>query len=121
MSITPPRFLAVAAAAFALACLSHAGILFSGWQHGRARTAESVIAAVLALAGAAAWSSPRNKRPIARAALAFALLGSLLGAFTIAIGSGPQTPADFALHAFLLLGFGLGLVMAWHQRSEGPP
>jgi hypothetical protein len=53
--------------------------------------------------------------------LAFALLGSLLGAFTIAIGSGPQTPADFALYAFLLLGLGLGVVMAWHQRSEGPP
>jgi peptidoglycan/LPS O-acetylase OafA/YrhL len=91
------------------------------WEHGRAATAEGVIAAVLAFAGAAAWSSPRNKRPIARAALAFALLGSLVGAFTIAIGIGSQTPADLAVHAFLLLGPGLGLVMARQRRGEGPP
>jgi hypothetical protein len=59
MPINIRLLLAVAAAIFALASLSHAGILFSGWEHRRAVTAEGVIAIVLAVAGVAAWSWPR--------------------------------------------------------------
>lgn len=54
---------------------------------------------------------------IAPAALAFAFLGTLVGAFTIAVGIGPQTRADFVLHALLLLGLALGLVTTWPKRT----
>jgi hypothetical protein len=99
--------------------LSHAGILFSGWEHGRAATAEGVIAIVLAVAGVAAWNWPQRARYIAPAALAFAFLGTLVGAVTIAVGIGPQTRADLVLHALLLLGLALGLVTTWPKRT--PP
>ena len=101
--------LAVAAAAFALASLSHAGIWFSG-ELGPAATAEGIIAIVLAVAAVAAWSWPQRARHIAPAALAFAFLGPCVGAFTIAVGIGPQTQTDHVLHALLLLGLALGLV-----------
>ena len=79
---------------------------FPGWEHGPAATAEGVIAIVPAVA---AWSWPQRARHIGPAALAFACLGTLVGAFTIAVcigpqtradGIGPQTRADLVLHAF---------------------
>jgi len=121
MPIAAQLFLAVAAAAYALAALSHAGTLFSGWEHARAATAEAVLAAVLALAGAAAWRWPQRARSIALAALGFALFGTLVGTYTIAVGIGPQTRADLGLHALLLLGLALSLGTTWRLLDERPP
>jgi hypothetical protein len=91
---------------------------FFGWEHARAETAEGVIAIVLAFAGITAWRWPQRARHIALAALAFAFLGTLVGAFTIAVGIGPQTRADLVLHAFLLLGLALGLVTTWQSAAR---
>jgi hypothetical protein len=74
---------------------------------------------VLAVADVAAWSWPQRARHIAPAGLAFAFLGTLVGAFTIAVAIGPQTRADLVLHALSLLGLALGLVTTGPKRT--PP
>lgn len=78
--------LLVAAIAFALAASVHSGVLLTGWEHARAAIAEGVIAAVLTVGIVASLIWPTNARGIALAAEGFALLGTLVGAFTIAIG-----------------------------------
>jgi hypothetical protein len=53
----------------------------------------------------------------------FAFLSALVGAFTIALGVGPQTTADYVLHAVLLTLLVLGLVVALEITTlltEGP-
>lgn len=88
---------------FAAASLVHAGIILGGYEHSRAATAEGVIAAVLALGLIACIGAPKRARLIALAVQAFALLGTLVGAFTIAIGIGPQTAADKTFHVILVV------------------
>jgi hypothetical protein len=95
-------FLAVGAIAFAAASLVHKGILFDGYQHFQAGVAEGVIAAVLAVGLVAGLVSPRLARAAGLAAQGFALLGTCVGITMIAIGVGPQTSFDVALHAFFV-------------------
>jgi len=60
-------------------------------------------------------SAPRNESPCSRAqrrllglaAQAFALLGTLIGVFTIAVGVGPRTTPNIAYHLAMLV------VLAW--------
>ena len=49
--------------------------------------------------------------------LAVALLGTLVGLFTIAIGIGPQTVPDVAYHLVLLAALAAGLVVAVRCRA----
>src|SRR5438876_11425640 len=84
-------FLLFEAATFVVAALSHFGIFVSGYEHRAAGTAESVIAAVLLVGWATTWVGPTFTRGIGLAAQTFALLGTLVGLFTIAIGVGPRT------------------------------
>lgn len=105
--------LAVQTALFAAASLVHAGILASGFEHARAMIAEGVIGAVLALGLLALLIWPARGPIIALAAQGFALLGTLVGAFTIAIGVGPQTRGDAAFHVVLLLVLLAGMLAAW--------
>src|SRR5919198_6724808 len=79
-------FLLLEAASFILAGLVHFGVLARGYEHGSAAIAESVIGAVLLVALALTWGLPAWTRTVGLAAQGFGLLGTLVGAFTIAIG-----------------------------------
>jgi hypothetical protein len=107
------HFLAAETALFAVASLVHAGILASGFEHARAMIAEGVIGAVLGLGLLALLIWPARGPIIALSVQGFALLGTLVGAFTIAIGVGPQTRGDAVFHVVLLLVLLTGLLTAW--------
>jgi hypothetical protein len=111
-------FLFTEAAAFAVAALIHAGVLAGGYRHREAAIAESVIAAVLALGLLVSASSPRSSRAAGLAAQGFALLGTCVGIFTMAIGVGPQSRFDVGLHVgfVTLLVTGLVAVARRHAR-----
>ena len=104
-------FLLFEAAAFGAAALVHSGLLARGHEHGKAATAETVIAAVLLAALALSVLNARSSRRAGLAAQGFALLGTLVGIFTIAIGVGPRTTLDFALHAGFVATLVVGLVL----------
>jgi len=101
---------------YALASLTHAGVILEGHEHRQAMIAEAVISAALLLGLIAlvlrrAWS-----RKVAITAQSFALLGTLVGAYTIAVGVGPQTTLDYITHAVMILLLITGLV--WLLRRQ---
>ena len=104
--------LAFQAVLFAAASLVHAGVLLSGYEHSRAAIAEGVIALVLLAGFVVSLVRPASARTIALVAQGLALVGTLVGAFTIAVGVGPQTTADYVFHALLLALLVSGLVVA---------
>src|SRR5205809_741478 len=104
-------------AAFTVAALIHFGLLIDGYAHQKAGTAESVIALVLVVGLAATWIRPGSTREIGLAAQGFALLGTLVGIFTIAIGVGPRTAPDIVYHIGILVVLGSGLVVAVRARQ----
>jgi len=95
----------------------HAGVLVGGYEHSRAAIAEGVIALVLFAGLVVSLARPRATRTIALVAQGFALLGTLVGAFTIAVGVGPQTTADHLFHALLLALLLSGLAVAWKSKK----
>jgi hypothetical protein len=103
-------FLFFEAASFAIASLIHSGRLIQGYEHPQARIAEGVIAIVLLGGLALTWIRPMSVRAVGLAAQGFALLGTLVGVFTIAIGVGPRTPPDIAYHVAILV------VLVWGLR-----
>ncbi|ABC83294.1 hypothetical protein [Anaeromyxobacter dehalogenans] len=103
-------FLAVETVAFLGAAGVHAGVLWRGHEHARAATAETVIGVVLGLALLAAAARPRWSRRAAIGAQAFALLGTAVGLFTIAIGVGPRTAPDLAFHVAIVATLVVGLL-----------
>jgi hypothetical protein len=96
-------FLLVEAVSLAIASLIHSGGLIQGYEHPQARIAEGVIATVLGVALLLTWVRPTALRQIGVAAQGFALLGTLVGVFTIVIGVGPRTPPDIVYHIALVL------------------
>jgi hypothetical protein len=113
MSQVIQRFMLFEATTFVIAALIHFGVLAHGLEHQKAGIAESVIATVL-LAGCA-WmvvASRRSNRLIGLIAQGFALLGTLVGIFMIAIGVGPRTVPDVAYHVFIVIVLISGLVVA---------
>lgn len=122
MPSTTIRLLLLAQVAlFAAASLLHGGSLLAGYEHREARIAESVIALVLLAGLVASWVRPTWTRRAALLAQAFALLGTLVGAFVIAIGVGPRTVLDIALHAAMLILLVWGLVVAGRARADASP
>src|ERR1700716_2447575 len=103
--------LSLEAAAFGGAALVHAGVLVHGWEHSKAATAESVIGLVVLFALCASVVAPRSSRAIALASQSFALLGTLVGIFTIVIGVGPRSAFDVALHVGLVASLIAGLLL----------
>src|SRR5687768_13462385 len=91
-------FLGIEAMAFGAAALVHAGVLTAGYQHREATIAEGVIAGVLTLGLVVSVLRPYWRRAVGLAAQGFALLGTFVGIFTMAIGVGPQSGFDVALH-----------------------
>jgi hypothetical protein len=111
-------FMLVEGASFIAAALTHFGVLTfaRGYEHLKAGRAESVIGMVL-LAGLV-WTvvRPASTRTIGLATQGFALLGTFVGLFTIAIGVGPQTAADLTYHAAIVLVLVVGLVVTARAR-----
>jgi hypothetical protein len=110
--------LAFEAVLFATASLVHAGTLLSGYEHSRAATAEGVIALGLLAGLVAGLIRSASARTAALVAQGFALLGTLVGAFTIAVGVGPQTTADYVFHATVLVVLVWGLVAVWRSSRD---
>jgi hypothetical protein len=113
-------FLLLEGASFALAALVHLGVVPARDPHQSAAIAESVIATVLLLALALTLLVPDLTHGIGLVAQSFALLGTLVGVFTIAIGVGPRTLPDLIYHATILVVLAWGLLLAmrdWPTRT----
>ncbi len=104
---------------FIAAALVHFGVLVHGYEHPQARVAESVIALVLLVSAGVAWVRPAWTRDAGLAGQGFALLGTLVGLFTIAIGVGPRTVPDLTYHAFIVIVLVWGLTVAARTRGSG--
>jgi hypothetical protein len=105
-------FLFFEGAAFVVAALTHFGVLIHGYEHQKAGSAESVIGIVLLVGFALSWIRPRSTRSIGIGVQAFALFGTLVGIFTIAVGVGPRTAPDIAYHVVIVTVLVSGLVLA---------
>ena len=113
-------FLLFEGASFLIAGLIHLGLLVAGYQHQAASIAERTLAAVLFIGLALTWVWPARTRLIGLVAQAFALLGTLVGVFTIAVGVGPRTIPDIAYHLTILAVLVWGLVVAARAPTETP-
>ena len=114
-------FIFAEGATFIAAALVHFGVLTRGYEHQPAGTAETVIGIVLLIGLASSWIFPKSTRGIGLAVQGFALLGTLVGIFTIAIGIGPRMAPDIAYHVFISIALTCGLVVAFGWRTDGPP
>jgi hypothetical protein len=101
-----------------VAALIHFGVLMTGYEHRRAGTAETVIGVVLLGALISTWIRPQAARTIGLSAQGFALLGTLVGIFTIVTGVGPRTAPDIADHVILVALLVSGLVVSARARGE---
>jgi hypothetical protein len=105
-------FLLVEAATFVAASLIHSGALITSYEHKQARIAEGVIAMVLLVGAVLTWIRPACTRWAGLVAQGFALLGTLVGIFTIFVGVGPRTVPDIAYHLAIVLVLLWGLTFA---------
>ncbi len=112
------KFVLAEGIAFAAAASVHFGVLTHGYEHQAAGTAESVIAAVLLVGFGLTWVWPRTTRGIGIGVQAFALFGTAVGIFTIAVGIGPRTVPDIAYHVGIVIALVWGLVAAVRERRR---
>ena len=105
--------------AFIAAALTHFGILVDGYRHRQAGTAESIIGIVLLTGSLMTMIRPAWTRGIGLTVQAFALFGTLVGIFTIAVGIGPRTVPDLIYHACIVVVLVSGLIVTWRAQSEG--
>ncbi|WP_227377939.1 hypothetical protein [Haladaptatus halobius] len=108
--------LGVETASFFLAAMIHAGVLISGYEHHEAMIAESVIGTVLLGGLVITLLHSRSMFTTAIIVQAFALLGTLVGIFTIIIGIGPRTVPDIAYHVSIVIVLAVGLGLARRGR-----
>ncbi|MBC8162090.1 MAG: hypothetical protein H7Z42_12825 [Roseiflexaceae bacterium] len=118
MTHTIRLFMLIEAATFAIAALVHSGVLITGYAHQQAAIAEGVIALVLLGGVVVTWIRPAWLWHAGVAAQGFALLGTLVGLFTIAMGIGPRTIPDIAYHISIVMVLVWGLRVAMRARSE---
>ena len=116
MATTLRRFMLIEAGTFIVAAAIHAGLFLPGYEHRQARIAESVIALVLLVGATLTWLRSASARIAGLAAQGFALLGTLVGIFTIAIGIGPRSALDIAYHVAIVGVLVWGLAVAWRVR-----
>jgi hypothetical protein len=88
-----------------------------GYEHRWAGNAESVIGGVLLVGFLLTWMLPRWTRGIGIAVQAFALLGTGVGIYTIAIGIGPRTLPDVAFHVAIVIALIAGLIVTFGARK----
>ena len=118
MRTTIRLFLLIEGVGFLAAGLIHRGVFITGYAHQQASIAETSIAAVLLIGLGLTWIWPGQTRLIGLVAQAFALLGTLVGVFTIAIGVGPRTAPDLVYHGAILVVLIWGLVVAAWAPAE---
>lgn len=111
-------FMFFEAAAFILAALVHFGVIAHGYEHLKAGIADSVIASGLVIGLVWAWIHPAVTRGVGLAVQTFALFGTLIGAFTIAIGIGPRTLPDIVYHIGLIGLLAWGLLVSWRTPTR---
>lgn len=109
--------LGIEAASFLLAAAVHAGLLVGGYEHYEAMVAESVIGTVLLVGLATTWVRPRSAFTAAAGVQAFALLGTLVGLWTIVVGVGPRTVPDVVYHVVIVIVMAVGIHVAWQARG----
>jgi hypothetical protein len=112
-------FMLFEAATFVVASLIHSGVLIQGYQHSEASAAEGIIAIILLVGAAVTWLRPAWTRRGGLAAQELALLGTLIGVFTIAIGVGPRTVPDIAYHIGIVIVLIWGLIVASRAQTDG--
>ena len=117
MSISLRSLMLLETMAFLAAAAIHAGFLVAGYEHREARIAETVIAAVLLIGAIAASFGPVWARRAGLVAQGFALVGTMVGIFTIAIGVGPRTLADVIYHIIIVSVLIYGLLLAVRARA----
>lgn len=71
---------------------------------------------VLLVGWASTWIRPIWTRRLGLAAQGFALLGALVGVFTIVVGVGPRTTPDVAYHIGILALLVWGLILTARPR-----
>ena len=120
MTRTIRLFLFFECVSFIAAALTHFGVLVNGYEHQKAGTAESVIGLVLLAGFVLTWIRPQLTRGIGLAVQGFALLGTLVGIFTIAIGVGPRTVPDIVYHVTIVIVLVSGLVVAARRPPLNP-
>ena len=98
----------------------HFGAVLEGYGHRKAGIAETVIAVVLLAGLALTWMRPPWPRRGTIGAQAFAVLGVLVGLFTIAVGVGPRTVPDVAYHLGILVVLVLGLTISVRGGTPSP-
>jgi hypothetical protein len=113
-------FMLFEAATFVVASLIHAGLLVAGYEHHEAHLAEAVIALVLIVTLTLTWIRPAWTRAAGLGGQGFALVGTLVGLFTIAVGVGPRTAPDVAYHVAIVVVLAWGLRLAWRARRPAP-
>ncbi len=111
-------FLLFEVATFVAAASVHFGVFIGGYEHQKAGVAESVIAVVLLTGLIVTWIGRAWTRRIGLAAQAFALLGTLVGVFTIVVGVGPRTVPDIAYHVAIVAVLVWGLVLAKRAPAD---
>lgn len=109
-------FMLAEAILFIAASLVHRGLLLAGYEHGRARIAETVLASVLILGLLLTWFWPARTRVVGITAQAIALLGTFVGIFTVIVGIGPQSTLDLVYHGVLVALLLGGLAVAIRAR-----
>ena len=103
MTQTIRLFLLIEGVVFVVAALTHFGVLIEGYEHREAGTAEAVIGAVLLAGLTVSLIRPRLTRIAGLISQVFALIGTLVGIFTIIIGVGPQTAPDIIYHVAIII------------------
>lgn len=113
---TMRALLGVEGISFLLASVIHTGTIIQGYAHREAMIAEGVIGAVLLVGLVMTRFRPRSIFSIAVVVQSFALVVTLIGAWTIFIGVGPQTIPDIVYHVIILVVLVTGLGLAWRAR-----
>jgi hypothetical protein len=104
-------FLLIETVSFIIAGAIHSGAFVAVDTHYQAAIAESVIGVVLLVGFGLTWIWPAWIRLIGLVTQAFALLGTLVGVYTIIVGFGPRGVADLIFHLAILAVLGCGLVV----------
>jgi hypothetical protein len=110
-------FLLFQGIAFIIASMIHLGLLMHGHEHHPAGTAEGIIGIVLLIGFVSSWILPGWIRGIGVAVQTFALLGTGVGIYTIAIGIGPRTLPDIAFHVAIVITLIAGLIVTFRARK----